>query len=107
MSTEELATGPVTVELTVPIQAHGETLTSLTLHRPKLGALKHVSIAIKPGGEDEATEVKINFGDAIPAIAAVARIPPSSAAQIDLVDAPQVWKAVRSFLPTSLRMLGS
>ena len=90
------------VSLTVPIQAHGETISSLELRRPKLGDLAGVSLIVQPKGDgQEGADVKVSLGDAIPVIAAMARIPPSSARQIDITDAGAVMKVVWDFLPKS------
>lgn len=91
------------VPLTHPIQAHGETVSELDLRRPKLGDLEGVSLVLqpKPAGQ-EGTDIKIVLGDAIPVIAAMARIPPSAARTIDIEDVGEVMKVVWDFLPKSL-----
>ena len=87
----------IRVPLSRPIQAHGETVSSLELREPELGDLEGVSLIIQDKGG-----VKIVLGDAIPVIAAMARIPPSSARKIKARDAGPVIKAVLDFFPDSL-----
>ena len=91
-----------TVQLTVPIQAHGETVSTLELRRPKLGDLEGVAITIQPKPEKETADFKIVLGDAIPIISAMARIPPGAAREIDVSDVGEVISAVWDFLPRSL-----
>ena len=88
---------PTRVPLTVPIQAHGEMVSSLELRRPKLGDLDGVALTIQPNPAKETADFKILMGDAIPIIAAMARIPPSSARDIDIADVGEVIAAIWDF----------
>ena len=92
----------IRVPLTVPIEAHGETVSSLELRRPKLGDLEGVEISIIPKPEQETAEIKLKVGDVIPIVAAMAKIPPSAARSIDGNDVGEVIGAVWDFLPKSL-----
>ena len=87
------------VALTRPIQAYGETVSSLELRRPTLGSLEGVSLILQPKPAGDGADIKICFGDAIPVISAMARIPPSSARSIDIADVSAVMKVVWDFLP--------
>lgn len=82
-----------------PIQAHGETVDTLTLKEPTLGALDDVEIAV--GGDGQ---VRLNLGDLHKLIASMADIPPSAAKKIHLSDLAAIGPAVMgffsAFLPT-------
>ena len=69
-----------TMELSRPIQAHGEELSTLTLRDPDSGALDGVFVTLGPGG------MKIDVGAMVKLVAAAADIPPSSARKIPMRD---------------------
>ena len=87
------------VALTVPIQAHGATISSLEFHHPDLGSLEGSSLVLQP--KQDGAGIKICIGDAIPIIAAMARIPPGSARKIDISDVSSVMQMVWVVLPKS------
>lgn len=87
------------VILKKPIQAHGETVKELTFQEPTLGVLDDIQLTVTGSGE-----VRINLGDVKNIVAALAGIPPSSAAQISLGDTKQMVPVImgffEEFLPT-------
>ncbi len=85
-----------TVPLKHPIEAHGETITALTLRRPTLGTLKHLKLS-----EDMMAE--LTGADLVAIVSSLAGIPPSSVEQIDLEDLEEVGKAIGDFFGTSPR----
>ena len=87
---------PVTVRLRTPIDAHGQTVSELTLAEPTLGVLDGVRIEIGTSGR-----VQIDLGDLHRLIAGMAGIPPSSARQIRMTDLAPLARAVMDFLPSS------
>lgn len=97
---------PVKVPLSRPIQAHGATVTELTLKEPTLGVLEDIEIAIGSGASGQG-EVKLRLGAIITLVAALAEIPPSSAKQISASDLPALGKAVMGFMPAFLATGGT
>ena len=96
------------VPLTTPIEAHGETLTSLTLRRPVLGDLSSMSFVVQPSpDDDEGASIKFSIGDTIPVIAKSAGIPLSSARRIAVADLGSIMGAMWDFLPKSLSTTGT
>jgi hypothetical protein len=85
-----------TVALTVPIEAHGETLNALTFNEPTLAVLEDLELEIRDGG------AKLKGEMITKAIAALAGIPPTSARQIALADLPAIGRELADFLPASL-----
>jgi len=69
-----------TMDLTRPIEAHGEEVHRLTLRDPDSGALDGVFVTFGPGG------MKIDVGAMVKLVAAAADIPPSSARKIPMRD---------------------
>jgi hypothetical protein len=86
---------PVTVALTVPIEAHGETRTSLTLRPPKVEDLEECDLL-------GSTRTTRTFSDLVVRLAG---IPRSSVLQLDPSDYAECVKAAGAFLdkraPTS------
>jgi len=80
------------IELSRPIEAHGETIRTLALSEPNLGVLNGIHVCI---GDDGA--VRLNLGDLQKLVAGMAGIPPSAARKISLADAPKLMAAVRDF----------
>ena len=89
------AADSITVKLRVPIQAHGEKVSTLTLRDPDLGVLEGVSIDVGERG------VTIHFSQLPALIAAMADIPPSSAKTIKLRDLVVIGPKVFDFLGLS------
>lgn len=75
----------VTVNLTRPIQAHGETVTELRLRPPVMGDLRGITLG------------QITGEFLVTMTARLAGIPPSSAEQIHFSDVPAVAAAISSF----------
>ncbi len=81
------------IKLSTPIQAHGETVSQLTLKEPTLAVLDDVELlAITEDGS-----IKINFGDLHKIIAGMADIPPRAAKTIALQDLKQFMPVVMDF----------
>ena len=87
----------VTVPLTRPIEAHGETLSELTLSEIDLGALEDINLVI-----DHSGKLHLNLGDLHRLIAGMANIPPSSARKILIKDVFAAREAMEDFLGISL-----
>ena len=83
----------LTVTLTTPIEAHGETASTLTLRAPKIGKLGGVHLILSHTGE-----LKFDLGDSPRLIAAMAGIPPSAAQTISSYDLLLFMPAVLDFL---------
>lgn len=79
--------GPVTIQLGTPIEAHGETVSVLTLRRPKAKELR--DMPIKQG---------MVMGDLYAVAAACADLPTSAIDQLDAADLMQVMGVVGGFL---------
>lgn len=88
----------MTIELSKPIQAHGEIVSSLTLREPTLGALEDVNLTVVGDGD-----VKFNLGDLQGLIANMADIPKSSARQISIRDLPKFMEAGKGFFGEFLK----
>ena len=97
----------VRVPLTRPIQAHGETVSALELREPELGDLEGVGVILQQAAGGAGGSLKFVLGDFIPVIAAMARIPPSSARRIKARDIGTDIEAVFDFLPDTLRTSSS
>jgi len=80
------------IELSKPITAHGETITTLTIQEPTIGALENIHLTITDDGS-----VKLNLGDLQGFISNVAGIPISSVRQISLKDAPKFMEVAKDF----------
>ncbi len=85
--------GHVTITLKHPIEAHGDTLTTLSLSEPTLGVLDDVEISVRGDGS-----VQFNLGDLHKLVANMASIPPSAAKKIRVSDMAEIGKAVMGFL---------
>lgn len=84
---------PVTMRLRTPIEAHGQTVSEITLAEPTLGVLDGVRIEVGASGR-----VQIDLGDLHRLVAGMAGIPPSSARQIRMTDLAPLARAVMDFL---------
>lgn len=73
-------------ELSEPIQAHGETITKLTLARPKV---KHLKVVDSVEGDIEKS---------IALIAELSGLPPSSVEEIDGVDFAKLSETLGKYL---------
>ena len=83
------------VQLQVPIEAHGEPLSELTLRRPTVQEVR--AIKALPYKIDKSDEVSLDMDVAAKYIAVCAGIPPSSVNQLDLADLNALSWAVASF----------
>ena len=90
------ADGAITVTLSRPIEAHGETLRELRLEDVGIGALDDVRIKMGDYGID------IHLGDVHKVVAAMAGIPRSSARRIPIKDIKVLLPEVLDFLDISL-----
>ena len=88
---------PLTVRLSAPIQAHGETVSELTLREPTLGMLDDVHLFVGSAGE-----LRVNLGDLHRVVAGMAGIPPSAARAISLRDLGEIGPALAGFFGLSL-----
>ena len=93
--TEASSATSITVPLTVPIQVHGEEVSSLTLNDPDLGALEGVHVDLGQQG------ARLYLGQLPAIIAAMANIPPSSAKKIKMRDLVAIGPEVMDFLGLS------
>lgn len=75
------------IELTTPIDAHGEQVTRLTMRHPKAKELRDLPI-----------KQNMVMGDLYGVAAACADVPPSSIDQLDAGDLMKVMEVVGSFL---------
>ena len=81
---------PVTVELSQPIQAHGETIHQLTIHPPKV---KHLKMMDAVKGDTQKTIVLVS---------ALANIPQSSVEEVTGFDmAQKIAPVISNFLGAS------
>lgn len=85
------------IKLSVPIRAHDQELTELTLRRPAIHEVKAIkSLPYHFGGTGEIvpdTDIAVRY------VALCAGIPPSSVEQIDLFDLNTIiWKVVSFFI---------
>lgn len=87
----------VTIPLSRPIEANGETLNEITLKEVDLGSLEGVNLVI-----DDAGNLRLNLGDLHRLVAAMAQIPPSSARKILIRDAFAAKDAIGDFFGISL-----
>ena len=87
---------PMSIPLSHPIEAHGETLRTLTLREPTLGILDDVEITIPEKGG-----VRLNLGDIHRVVAGMAGIPPGVARTIRLADLAPVTRELTSFFSPS------
>lgn len=90
------------IKLSKPIKAHGETVNELTFEAPTLGAIDGIHLKVSGGGS-----VEFNLGDLAKIISNMANIPPSSAAQISLVDLAGLAEVVQGFLGDFLQTGGT
>ncbi len=84
-----------TTKLSAPIEAHGESLTELTLRRPTVQEVR--AIKALPYKIDKNEEVSLDMDVAAKYIAVCAGIPPSSVNQLDLADLNGLSWAVAGF----------
>lgn len=70
--------------LAAPIDAHGETITELTLRRPTVAEAR--AIKSLPYKIDKNEDVSLDLDVAAKFIAVCAGVPPSSVNQLDLAD---------------------
>lgn len=85
------------IALNTPIQAHGETLSELTLRRPT--AKEARAIKALPYKIDADQAVSLDLDVAAKYIAACAEIPPSSVDQLDLADLNTLaWQVAGFFM---------
>lgn len=89
------------IELSRPIEAHGETVSVLKLSDPDLGALEDIRISVNGEGA-----VQLDLGDVQKLVANMADIPRSAAKSISLRDAPKLLAAVKDFFGDSLPIGG-
>lgn len=83
------------VKLQVPIEAHGEPLSELTLRRPTVQEVR--AIKALPYKIDKGEDVSLDMDVAAKYIAVCAGIPPSSVNQLDLSDLNTLSWAVAGF----------
>lgn len=88
---------PIEIALSKPLEAHGETLETLTLKEPVLGNLDGVEIAVS-----EKHGVRINLGDLHLLVGRLAGIPPRVARKIALTDLKPAVDALTDFFASSL-----
>ena len=79
----------ITVPLKKPIQAHGETITEVTLRAPTLGDMEELGIG--------AAGIK-NFKEFVAAVSRLGDIPPTSVRSILLSDFKALNDAIASFI---------
>ncbi len=77
----------IVITLASPIMAHGETLTMLTLRRPKARELRSMPM-----------RANMVMGDLYDVAAACADVPASSIDQLDAADLMQVMEVIGDFL---------
>lgn len=86
-----------THKLAVPIQAHGDQLTELTLRRPTPHEVRNIKVFPYVLGEDSRPVAETEAASKY--IAVCAGIPPSSVNQLDLSDLNTlVWMVIGFFL---------
>ncbi|RBH54787.1 MULTISPECIES: phage tail assembly protein [Pseudomonas] len=83
------------VKLQVPIEAHGEPLSELTLRRPTVQEVR--AIKALPYKIDKGENVSLDMDVAAKYIAVCTGIPPSSVNQLDLSDLNTLSWAVAGF----------
>lgn len=83
------------VKLQVAIEAHGETVSVLTMRRPTVQEVR--AIKALPYKIDKNEEVTLDMDVSAKYIAVCAGIPPSSVNQLDLADLNSLSWAVASF----------
>lgn len=76
-----------TIKLNTPIEAHGNTVSELTLRAPKAKELRDLPI-----------KQNMTMGDLYGIAAACADVPPSSIDQLDAADIMKVMEVVGGFL---------
>ena len=89
-----------TMELSRPIEAHGEQVSELTLRDPDSGALFQLDVTLGSGG------LTINLGSISKVIASAAGIPPSSAKQILMRDVFANLQGIMDFFGVDTRVTG-
>lgn len=87
------------IELSKPITAHGEVVSTLHIQEPTLGALENIHISVTDKGA-----VQLNLGELQGLIANMANIPASSARQISLRDMPKLLEVVKDFFGDFLQI---
>ena len=83
------------VKLQVAIEAHGETVSELTMRRPTVQEVRAINAL--PYKIDKNEEVTLDMDVSAKYIAVCAGIPPSSVNQLDLADLNSLSWAVASF----------
>lgn len=87
MNEAQQITGAVDVPLNVPIKAHGEEVSVLTLRRPTVAEVRKIGrLPYIVGGTDESGNLTPDMGVVPAYISVCAGIPPSSVDQVDLSD---------------------
>lgn len=85
------------VKLQVPVEAHGETVTELTLRRPTVQEVR--AIKSLPYKYTQAEEISVDMDVAAKYVAVCAAIPSSSVNQLDLSDLNDLaWAIVGFFM---------
>ena len=85
-------------ELSTPIQAHGEEVTSITLRRPTVAECRAIKMLPYVLGKDE--EVSLNLDVAAKYIAVCGAIPAPSVNQLDLADLNNLAWVIAGFFMT-------
>ena len=88
------------MDLSRPIEAHGETTSELTLRDPESDALDGIDISIGPKG------LTFDLGAMPRIVAAAAGIPPSSARKIPLRDMLRHTVPIISFFGLDIQATG-
>ena len=89
-----------TMELSRPIEAHGEEVRTLILRDPDSGALDGVEVTLGPGG------LKLDLGALVKVIGVAASIPPSSARKIPMRDLFAHFAGIMDFFGVDTRGTG-
>ena len=85
-------------ELSTPIQAHGEEVTSITLRRPTVAECRAIKMLPYVLGKDE--EISLNLDVAAKYIAVCGAIPAPSVNQLDLADLNNLAWVIAGFFMT-------
>lgn len=79
----------ITVPLSKPIEAHGETITEITLRAPTIGDMEDLGIG--------AAGIK-SFKELVAVVAELGAVPPSSVRKLEMRDVAPLNEALASFL---------
>ncbi|WP_445494361.1 phage tail assembly protein [Pseudomonas sp. 8(2025)] len=85
----------VTIQLSAPIQAHGETLVALELRRPTVQDCRDIKALPYKIDKDESVSLDLDIASKY--IAVCAGIPPGSVGQLELHDFNGIAWAVAGF----------